>query len=398
MMRSTFCSLKAAALTSGLSLGLAGTALAQEAEEPSWTDGITIGAFVDAYGALRSDNNEARDPTGAATPFQYPHEAYVQADGFALAFAGADLAYAGDQFGATISLRFGPGVVRFFGDQGPFGISNVTQAYATWKPLDGLTLDLGQFGTIFGAEVAESWRNQNYTRGALYYAMQPFWHTGLRANYAINDMFGVNAMLVNGVNTSFENNKSPTVGVQALVTPIDELFIAAGYMGALNPRDGGELTGVTGIFDHFFDVVATVTLGDFNLVSNFDFNLYDGGADNENFWGLSVAPGYAFTNWLKAAARVEYLSDGANNVFGMQDSKAGYFDRLGGGPGDPASDASLVTLTGTVEFKPIPNSGAVVLRPEFRYEIASDYYFLDGDNDASKGFWTAVLGAVVTSM
>ena len=387
MTRSSNRALHAALLAGGMSLGLLGTAHAQEAEAaaaaPSWLDGFKIGAFVDAYGALRSDNNEV---AGAARA-PYAHEAYVSADGFALAFAGADLSYSGDEFGATMSLRFGPGVVRFYAaDQGPLGIDNITQAFVTWKPakVPGLTLDLGQFGTIYGAEVAESWRNVNYSRGGLYYAMQPFWHTGLRANYAINDMFGVNALVVNGVNTAFENNKSPSLGIQGLVTPIPELFIAVGYLGALHPRDGGE---AARHFDHFFDLVATLTLGDFKLVANADLNLYrpDGAPDSENWWGISLAPAYSIANWFGVGARVEYLADSANAALAQRNAT----------PGD---STSLTTLTATLDFKPVPNNASLVLRPEFRYEIASEDTFYDGDDEDTNQFWTIMLGAVVTSM
>jgi len=394
-MRSTFRTLKAALLAGCASLGFADQAHAEEATEEaksSWLDNFTVGAFADAYVALRSDNNNFRTAAlsgGGDNPIfgDYPDQGYVNASGFGLAFAGMDVNYAGDKFGATMSLRYGPGVVRFFGNQSDYGIANVTQAYVTWKPFEALTLDLGQFGTLYGAEVAESWRNLNYSRGSLYYLMQPFWHTGLRANYAITDKIAVNAMLVNGVNTLFENNKSPSVGAQLVFTPIDPLFLAVGYLGALNPNNDGEKAS---LFDNFFDVFATLSLGDFNLVANFDFNQYKtGGAPSENWWGISVAPGYAFTNWFGAAARVEYLSDSANALFGMYTDKARTVS---------AKDGSMVTLTGTLDFKPIPNSGALVLRPEFRYDIASDYYFFDRDDKSSDKFWTVMLGAVVTSM
>lgn len=398
-----------ALLLSSLGLGLTHVASAQDAEAPapaapaeeaSWTDDLKLGVFVDAYGALRSDNNDVRAaaPAGPGVPLPqgsptgYAHEAYVQASGFALAFAGSDIAYSGEQFGATLSLRFGPGVNRFYAaDQGPFGLDNVTQAYLTWKPVEGLTLDLGQFYTLFGAEVAESWRNVNYSRGGLYYAMQPFWHTGLKANYAINDKLAINAMLVNGVNSNFEGNKSPTFGLQAVVTPIPELFVAAGFMGGLHPRDGDDETSATKNFENFFDVVATLTLGDFKLVNNFDLNLYrpKGAKDGENWWGVSVAPAYAVTNWFGVAGRIEYLSDSANAIFAMKTDDAGTV---------LAKDASLITATATLDFKPVPNSSALVLRPEFRYEVASDNYFADGDNKPTDAFWTAMLGAVVTSM
>ena len=61
-------------------------------------------------------------------------------------------------------------------------------------------------------------------------------------------------------------------------------------------------------------------------------------------------------------------------------------------------DISLQTLTATLDFKPIPNSGALVLRPEFRYEMASNQYFENGDKDLTDNFWEAILGVVVTSM
>jgi len=380
-----------ALLASSLGLGLTHVASAQDAapaEEASWTDDLQIGAFVDAYAAYRSDHNGAPVPTS---------EAYVENSGFGLAFAGADLSYSGEKFGATMSLRYGPGVVRFYAaDQGPLGLDNITQAFVTWKPLDGLTLDLGQFNTLYGAEVTESWRNVNYSRGALYYTFQPFWHTGLRANYAISDMIGVNAMIVNGVNTAIEGNKSPSVGLQLTVAPMEDLFFALGYLGAVHPRDddegpvdldGNGMADFENKFDHFVDVVATYAVGDFKLVANFDYNMYrlKGIKDAENNWGVSVAPAYAISSWFGVGARVEYLADSANNWFGMAVKNAG-------------DSSSLITATATLDFKPVPNSSALVLRPEFRYETASDDYFTDRDSKATDSFWVASLGAVVTSM
>jgi hypothetical protein len=405
MTRSKFSSLQALLLTGSVSIGMSGLAEAQEAKEEektaevsvnkkSWTDDFTVGMFVDAYGALRSDRNShgSGPVTAGAATAGYYHEAYTQAEGFALAFAGADLAYSGEKFGATVSLRFGPGVKRFYAaDNGPLGLDYITQAYATWKPVKDLTLDFGQFYTIYGAEVAESWRNMNYSRGGLYYAMQPFWHTGLRANYKINDVLSLNGLVVNAVNTAYENNKSPSLGIQALVTPTDGVLLALGYLAPVNPRAGGEENSTLsafGAFEHFMDFVGTATVGDFKLVTNADLNLYKakGATSYENWWGVSVAPGYSFTNWFGCAARVEYLSDSAN-TWSMTTKS-----------GDLAGKAKLTTLTGTLDFKPVPNSAAVVLRPEFRYELASSDYFQDNDNAPSKKFWSAHLGVVVTSM
>lgn len=443
MTRSMFRSLQTAAVTSGLTVGICGVGLAQDtavqappvtdsapaapaelppapppvttvvpppvvvapeagsteggavAEAPApkesathWYDDVSLGAFVDAYAALRSDSNEARNPEGAtiANPAGYGHEAYIQGSGFGLAFAGADLAYSGDKFGATISMRFGPGVNRFYAaDQGAFGIDNITQGFLTYKPTDKLTIDLGQFYTVYGAEVAESWRNVNYSRGALYYSMQPFWHTGVRANYKVNDVLAVNALVVNGVNTAFEGNKSPSLGLQLLLTPVESLTVAVGYLGGLNPRDGDDETAVTKNFQDFFDVVATVTNGGFKLVLNADYNRYKAkGGDDEYWWGLSAAPAFAVTDWFGIGARVEYLEDSANSQL-LQGTEF-------------TGKSKLTTLTATLDFKPVPNSTALVLRPEFRYELAGEDVYNDGDDGLTDKFWSLHLGAVVTSM
>jgi hypothetical protein len=385
---------------------MSGTAFAEEAgeekPEPKWYDGFTVGAFVDAYGALRSDRNThpgSPVPSSDAT-LGYYHEAYAPAEGFALAFAGADLSYSAEKFGATISMRFGPGAKRFYAaDMGPLGIDYITQAFATWKPHSKVTLDFGQFYTIYGAEVAESWRNVNYTRGGLYYAMQPFWHTGLRANIALHEKFAINALVVNAVNTAFENNKSPTLGIQGLLTANENFFLAVGYLGALNPRAGGEEGTLFANFENFIDVVSTVTVGDFKLVLNADVNLYrpKGASKTENWWGVSIAPAYSFTSWFGAGLRYEYLSDSANTWMMFKKNQT-VPDGMGGTAAALASSCSLNTITATLDFKPVPDSAALVIRPEFRYEMASDMYFYDGDNAPTDKFWTALLGVVVTSM
>ena len=77
----------------------------------------------------------------------------------------------------------------------------------------GLSLVAGTFGTIFGAEVAESWLNLNYTRGELYFNLQPFWHTGIKAEYA-KDAFVARALVVNEPNNSTLNNGAINVAGQ----------------------------------------------------------------------------------------------------------------------------------------------------------------------------------------
>ena len=211
-------------------------------EEPvAAPGGLKISAFVDAFYSFQTAAQGTPSPAHRAydsnnwVSNSETNAGFAQ-NGFGLSFAGIDATYDGGQLGATISLRAGPSVPIYYGgDAGPLGIDNVTQAYVTWTPVPQFSLDFGQFGTIFGAEVAESWQNLNYTRGGLYYAMQPFWHTGLRASVSPNDKVSITGMIVNGVNTIHDDNESPSLALQLSITPNDLFSLAAGWFTTLEP-------------------------------------------------------------------------------------------------------------------------------------------------------------------
>src|SRR5205085_2302661 len=125
----------------------------------------------------------------------------------------------------TAFLRFGPSVPIFYlADMGVAGIDSLLGGYLTLKPLPELTIDAGYFGTIYGAEVAENYLDFNYTRGALYYAMQPFYHFGVKAAYAINETVTVRAMVVNGANDIVDENDAPAVGAQLVLNDLGGVF------------------------------------------------------------------------------------------------------------------------------------------------------------------------------
>ena len=73
------------------------------------------------------------------------------------------------------------------------------QAYATFAPVKGLTIDFGKFVTTAGAEVIEANKNWLYSRSIAFFNI-PLLHTGFRAGYKVNDMFSLQASVVNGWN------------------------------------------------------------------------------------------------------------------------------------------------------------------------------------------------------
>lgn len=346
-------------------------ASAQETESSSWVDDLRIDAFVDAFAAVNSqDNSRALDDATAG------HRAYVFTEGFQLSFAGLDARYTRDDIAAHVSLRFGPSLIRYFGDQGALGFDNLTQAYLTWRPSDAFSLDLGQFGTLYGAEVAESWLNANYTRGALYYAMQPFWHVGLRANWQASEALRLTVMAVDGVNNAIDLDGTPGLGAQVAWSG-DGFGVTLGYMWTAHDTEAEPAD----FFAHLVDLIATVDAGAFALV----FNANHGTADGATFYGAALTPRLTLDRRFAIAARGEYL--------GYPDSRpAAHVPGVGGGVYE-----ALATATLTLDWRPAGDSH-FVLRPELRYERAlGAEAFADADDAPTAGWWTVVLGAVVNS-
>lgn len=342
--------------------------------EPSFWDRLSLNVFGDAY--YMADWNM---PDSRTAPQDVGHRAFDSQAGFGLAFGGLDVRYAGDQFGVTLDLRFGPGASRLLGNSDPV-FSVLKQAYVSWTPNETVSFDLGQFDTIYGAEVADSWRNLNYTRGALYYLMQPFYHTGLRAKVTLSDRIGLTGMLVNGTNNPVNGALAPHLGLQASLAITDGTFLAVGWYGGPGSQGFGDDTDPTSSDDweQFFDVVFTANAGIVSFVGNVD--AYVSGPDsgvNEDrsvYWGASAAVGIRPIEQFGVAVRGELLQD--PDVF------IGNTEFLGTG-------------TLTLDYRPIPN---VILRLDNRVEVADSRIFTNGDGPAESKTWFATtLGVVVTS-
>jgi hypothetical protein len=364
----------------------------EEAEPPK--PAVNFAMYADSYWSYNSaepgtpqpyhrayDNNTPYDPNArfpttdvAGEPVPQP---FGSRNGFGLSAVGLDASFDTGTVGATAFLRFGPSVPIFYAnDMGIAGIDSILGGYVTVKPVPELAIDAGYFGTIYGAEVLETYLDFNYTRGALYYAMQPFYHFGVKAAYAFNDMVTLRAMAVNGANNIVDENDSPAFGLQLVLNDIGGVLDL--YVGGFYETGDDSNWGI----ETFFDTVASLTLGDLTLLANFDYNTNRG--EDLSYWGVMGTAAYAVTPEIGVAFRGEYLSDPDNGVpWTSAATGAGLTDSF-----------NLVTLTGTIDIKPFPH---VILRPEFRYETAADDIFYDGDGVATDSWYTAVLGLVATT-
>jgi hypothetical protein len=361
-------------------------------------EGLHFSAFADANYGFQTAK------AGTPVPFHRAYEwnnfdtstnAGSAQNGFSLSFAGIDASYDGGPFGAKISLRAGPSVPIFYGgDKGTFGINNITQAYASWRPVPQLNIDFGQFSTIFGAEVAESWHNLNYSRGALYYAMQPFWHTGLRATVTPSDHVAITGMVVNGVNSAHDDNDSPALALQLSLTPNELFSTSVGWLTTPQPSSD------QGNFDNFFDLVASLTIDRFSLVFNADVDVnatktntgpgYSQKIQNPLYWGLSLAAGYQATDIFGIALRGEYLSDSDNQLYKVTRTEFGVTY-------PHTQQTNLATITGTLDFKPVRGSHNLIIRWDNRIETSNEDIFFNHSEKPTNVWFGSILGFVVTT-
>jgi hypothetical protein len=328
-----------------------------------WYDQMKFMAFVDGYySALWTDIKNTS--IGAVRAFD-------NNNGFSLSMFGSDLSWELGMVGATVSLRFGPTAVTLAG--GPTSteravdLHNLTQAYITLKASDKLSVDIGKFNTIYGAEVAESWQDPTYTRGAVYFFLQPFYHAGLRVNYQLNDAFGIKFMVVNGYQSA-ETNAMKTFGIQ-FNYGAGPLAVALGYLV------GPEQTNDNEDFRHLIDLVVTLAANDkLNFALNGDFVMEKVGGETVKAYGVMLSGHMQFTNIWGVGLRGEFLGD--------PDGYLGFV----GAPKDNLITASLSIDAALGKY--------ALLRLETRMDALTDGKFPKFDGDPSSIQLTSTLGVV----
>jgi hypothetical protein len=362
---------------------------------PSVLDKISADAFVDAYGAINYNFPKPQGPIVPGSPIGgNAFHAFDVAQGFSVNWAGVNASYAADPIGGTVSLRFGPGAILYHNGTSDqvAGLQYVKQAYATWKPLDKLTLDFGKFDQPFGSEVADSQLNMNYSRSILFWYVQPLWFTGLRANYAIGDTANLLLFAANGWNNSIDINTGKAFGGQLMLKPSDTLTAYIGYVGSPEQADftGGSATMIPGNAEtdghwrHMVDLVV-----DFNptkelrLLLNGDYRTEDAIAADHSAvsYGGNLVARYAFSDAFYASLRGDYVHDEHGDVLGTG-QKTDAFDgtlTLSYGIG---SHLALM-LDNRIDSFSLPNDAPV--------------FYKGTGSDTSKTQFTTVLGVIAST-
>jgi hypothetical protein len=364
---------------------------APPAEDEPWYKTFKIGAFVDTYASL---NYNLPKPQQDANLY-HPYDSHP---GFGIAWAGIDTSIEAGPVGAVAQLRLGPAVKNLALNDfnAPGNIGNLQNAYLTWKPQGkegNITLMGGKFDTLFGAEVAVSHQNINYTRGALYNLAQPFFHTGLRADGVFGPVT-VKLMAVNGWNNTIDNNQAKSFGGQVSYTPVEQFTASVGYMGGAEQPEqvagvdatGAAITaanpGANSRWRHLGDVVLDVKphpsvriLANATFVADKVLDPTTGGDKNVNWWGVSLMGRYAVNNYFGVGGRFEFIRDKDGQITAPN-----------------AKDMSLITGTLTLEAIPVKN---IVIRLDNRIDRATEEVFANRTDGFNKNQLTTTLGLVV---
>jgi hypothetical protein len=170
--------------------------------------GATLNFAVDEYYEYNFNDPVGRVNALRAYDVLSNNISLNQAD---LVFERAPDVDAGRPFGLRVDLQYGQATDTLQGNPAneprPPIYQNIYQAYGTYVvPIgNGLTVDVGKFGSSIGIEGNYTKDQMNYSR-SYWFDYLPFYHMGVRAAYKVNDKLTLNYWLVNGTNQAEATN------------------------------------------------------------------------------------------------------------------------------------------------------------------------------------------------
>jgi Putative beta-barrel porin-2, OmpL-like. bbp2 len=170
--------------------------------------GATLNFAVDEYYEYNFNDPVGRVNALRAYDVLSNNISLNQAD---LVFERAPDVEAGRPFGLRLDLQYGQATDTLQGNPAneprPPIYQNIFQAYGTYVvPIgNGLTVDVGKFGSSIGIEGNYTKDQMNYSR-SYWFDYLPFYHMGVRAAYKVNDKLMLNYWLVNGTNQAEATN------------------------------------------------------------------------------------------------------------------------------------------------------------------------------------------------
>jgi hypothetical protein len=341
---------------------------AQDSTATSDKGTFAISGYIDSY-YFKNLNNPRSGSNLGASGFE---RIFDQREGqFQLGLVQTKFAYSNSKSDVVVDLTFGPnadlGNYGNYASPLSFDLTStafaIKQAYFTYKLSDKLSFTAGQFGTHIGYEVIDAPINYNYSLSNLF-GNGPFYHVGVKANYALSDKVGFMAGVVNNWDSNFDNNKFKTAIAQVFVSPAEGWNVYLNWIGGNeDTQEPINTKPETSSFKNMFDLTTGYQITDkFYLGFNGAYGMYKVEDEDMLTWGgAAIYANYALTDVFGLGIRAEQF----DNTQGVQylTKYNGSFDDEGNPLSSGASVTSL-TLTGNITLA----DGHLLLKPEFRVD------------------------------
>lgn len=343
------------------------------------THGVTMSGTLDGYYAYNGNSPAGRVNSLRAYDVSSNSFSLNQAD---LVVESAVDKAAGKRFGVRMDLQWGQATQTLQGNPAnelrPEIYRNVFQAYGTYVfPVgNGITVDFGKWASSLGVENNYTKDQLNYSR-AFWFNFLPYYHTGVRASYAVSDALTINYWLVNGVGQAEDFNAHKDQLAGFVLIPAESLTWTFNYYVGqehadvayvTNPPAGQQILpnqqgasivpianapdGSLRITDTYLAWQATKAL---TLAAEADYveqRLYSY-STAAHVTGGAVYAGYKLSTQWAVAARAEYLAD-----------RGGLFS---------GTSQYLKEGTLTLDYRPVDG---FLMRTEYRRDQSNQPYFL----------------------
>lgn len=359
---------------------------------------FTFSGYMDTYYFGNFNNPRSQSNLGLNGSGVGNARAFDQKAGqFGIGLIQAKASYTSDKVDAVMDLAFGP-----FADLGNYGNNfgllgtagstslAIKQAYIVFKATSKLSFTAGQFGTHIGYEVIDAPVNYNYSLSNLF-NNGPFYHIGLKAQYAFSDRASLMLGLVNNVDNLVDNNKKKGLIGQFFFSPVSGWNVYVN--GIMSNEASAPVLGVDSTIAlsadkamySLFDLTTT-----YQITSKFfvglnaaagsqkgDYQGYGGPATSKSWGGVALYSNYAFTDKFGLGIRYETF-DNKSGVRALTDAA-----------GNGAS-VNSITVTGNITAA----DGHVLLKPEFRVDSYSGNKFEKNNGSLTKSQATLGMAAI----
>jgi hypothetical protein len=279
----------------------------------------------------------------------------------------------------------------------------IKQAYFTYKATSKLSFTVGQFGTHIGYEVIDAPVNYHYSLSNLF-NNGPFYHVGLKGNYAFSDKVGLMVGIVNNWDALTDWKTQKSAIAQLFISPTKGWNMYLNYIGGHND-DGFKANGrvsnaaypnfPSAYNRHLWDITTGYQITDkFYLGLNAAYGFYSASNDTNSLatfkaisaagskdgkskstlgWGgIAFYANYAISDMVGIGARYEHFQD----KYGVR--------YLG-------ATNNSITITAPITLA----AGHVIVKPEFRMDTSpsawgtntvtgkTNYYYEKGSNGES---------------